>query len=271
MHQPAIDPSVVGYIRSQDYRRFLAIQRAPAPTRAALYAVTAFYLELAHVAEAVSEPMLGAIRLAWWRENIEAIAAGHPPREHPVLQSIGAVLASGKIQPESLYTLIAERDADIDPSLLTDEARFLQYLDATAGTLHRLWCELLETEVEAEAVIALSRGYALIGLLLAIPYYARHNLLRLPPSLLVAHHLPPECAALAVPSAELRMLVHYLHEKAMLCLAHAGHYRLPPPLRVLLSIALYDAARLKEAAYDPYHPRLARRSTLPWIWRAVKA
>jgi phytoene synthase len=42
---------------------------APAPRRVLLFALYAFNAEVARIAETVREPMLGAIRLEWWRET----------------------------------------------------------------------------------------------------------------------------------------------------------------------------------------------------------
>lgn len=273
MQSLQIDTSVIDDIRTRDYRRFLAIQRAPASCRNALYAITAFYNELAHIPESVSEPMLAAIRFSWWRESIEAITAGEQAKAHPVIHAIEGLLKTGQITPDELYALIAERDADLDNSLLTDEPRFLCYLDETSGALHRIWARIIGTPVEEEAIIALSRGSAMVGLVISIPHYAREGALKFPTSMLVAHELEPSAQSLAAPSDELRMLAHYLHGKAAMCLTHASHFKkqMPAPHRVLLALATYDAMRLKNAAYDPYHPSLAMRSVLPWVWRAIRA
>ena len=63
-------------VRRRDHDRFLTALLAPANRRAALFALYAFNAEIARVREAVSEPMLGQIRLQWWRETIEALARG---------------------------------------------------------------------------------------------------------------------------------------------------------------------------------------------------
>lgn len=268
-----IDISVINDLRTRDYRRFLAIQRAPANCRNALYAITAFYNELAHIPESVSEPMLAAIRFSWWRESIESLVSTGQARIHPVIQAIDGLLKTGRVTPEELYALIAERDADIDSSLLTDEPRFLHYVDATSGALHRIWARIMQATIEEEAIIALSRGSAMVGLVISIPHYAREGIVKFPASMLVAHELEPHAQSLAAPSDELRMFAHYLHGKAAMCLTHASHFKkqMLAPHRALLALASYDAMKLKNAAYDPYHSSLAMRSTLPWVWRTMVA
>lgn len=273
MQKPSIDVEIVTEVRSRDYRRFLAIQRAPASKRPALYAITAFYNELAHIPESVSDPMLAAIRFSWWREGIESIAKGQTPRAHPVMSAIAFLLSEGIVIPEILYTMIKERDVDIDASILTDEGRFLHYLDATAGTLYVLWARILGENTKNDAIIALARGYAMIGLIRAIPHYASKEQLRFPKSMIEAHGLEFAASALAHPNDKVQLLSHYVHGKAMVSLTHAANNRktLPAPHRVLLKFALKDAETLSALAYDPYHPRLSTTPLLKLVLYALRA
>ena len=62
-------------IRRHDRDRFQTALFAPAARREALFALYAFNYEIARVREVVTEPMLGRIRLEWWRENIAAAFA----------------------------------------------------------------------------------------------------------------------------------------------------------------------------------------------------
>ncbi len=70
-------------VRRLDHDRYLAALFAPAEARAALLALYAFNLELARVPELVTEPLLGEVRLSWWREARAEARAGTPGR-HPV-------------------------------------------------------------------------------------------------------------------------------------------------------------------------------------------
>ena len=65
-----------GEVRRHDTDRYLASMFAPADRRADLIAVYAFNLEIAKLRETVSEPMLGQMRLQWWRETIAALYEG---------------------------------------------------------------------------------------------------------------------------------------------------------------------------------------------------
>ena len=69
-------------LRAGDKDRFLATLFADASVREDIFALYAFNLEIARVREIVSEPMIGEIRLQWWRDVLagtrDAEAAAHP-------------------------------------------------------------------------------------------------------------------------------------------------------------------------------------------------
>ena len=96
MSEPRHDPTYCeGEVRAHDRDRYLVTQFAPAPRRAALYALYAFNLEVAKTAEVVSEELLGQIRLEWWREAIEECYDGEP-RRHEVVEALaGAIREHG--------------------------------------------------------------------------------------------------------------------------------------------------------------------------------
>src|SRR6202045_4412867 len=63
---------VAALVRRHDRDRFQTVLFAPAARREALFALYAFNYEIARVRESVTEPMLGRLRLEWWREIIAA-------------------------------------------------------------------------------------------------------------------------------------------------------------------------------------------------------
>ena len=71
-------------VRENDPDRFFCTLFARQEEREALFALYTFNHELARVAESVSEPMLGQIRLQWWRESLDGIEAGTPRRHDTV-------------------------------------------------------------------------------------------------------------------------------------------------------------------------------------------
>ena len=70
-----------------DPLRDLAFSYAPADRRAGLTALFALDAALGQVLRTTREPMVGQMRLAWWREALAALDSTPPPGE-PVLQAL---------------------------------------------------------------------------------------------------------------------------------------------------------------------------------------
>src|SRR5207302_2099716 len=101
-------------VRRHDRDRYQTALFAPAERREALFALYAFNYEIARVREIVSEPMLGQIRLQWWREVIAAVFAGEPPRRHQVVLPLTDAIREFRLSRALLEELIDSRERDLD-------------------------------------------------------------------------------------------------------------------------------------------------------------
>ncbi|GAA0542579.1 hypothetical protein FHS83_000280 [Rhizomicrobium palustre] len=120
-------------VRRHDPDRYFAALFAPEAQRRHLFVLAALYYELAHVSASVREPMIGAIRFAWWRETVEGARAGKP-REHVVAKALAQTFAEHDL-PQALFdTLIEGWNALQD--LAPDEA--VANAEARIGALMRL-------------------------------------------------------------------------------------------------------------------------------------
>jgi len=113
--------------------------------RAALTALYALHAELAKVAGAATNPLAGEIRLAWWREEVEALAARRRALGHPALQA----LAGAAPDAEALQAMIEARHAELEPRPFADEAALVAHLDGVDGALMRAAAGLLAPEAAA--------------------------------------------------------------------------------------------------------------------------
>ena len=148
-------------VRRVDPDRWLASRFIADPAaRADVIALYAFNYELARVAGGVSNALMGEIRLTWWREAMEEIAAGMPPRKHPNVEAI----AASRIDPLALATLVEARFDDLDEAPPADEGRALAYVDGTAGALAVLAARRLDPSADPHAVKGAARAYGLAGL-----------------------------------------------------------------------------------------------------------
>jgi phytoene/squalene synthetase len=176
-------------VRAADPDRYFSALFAPAPLRPALFALYAFNHEVSRVAETVREPMLGAIRLEWWRETAEGAANG-TPRNHDVARGLTALFATGRVALADVEALVAARSFDSGPDRFTDFASLETYLDATGGGLMRLAIRILggNPDLAKEAALA----YGLTGLLRSLPFHNARHKLYLPLDLLTTLSLTPD-------------------------------------------------------------------------------
>jgi len=162
-------------VRDRDHDRWLTLQFAAPGDRPALAALYAFNHEVAKTRESVSEPMLGQIRLEWWRESLEGLAAGQP-RQHPVVEALDRIHRDGahSLPLEGMRALIDARETDLLDSAPADFDSLIAYADATGGQLTRLAAGLCDAEDAAalDAASGVGRAWALTGLLRALAFQA---------------------------------------------------------------------------------------------------
>jgi len=122
-------------VRTHARGRYLASLFAPADKRPALLGLYAFDHEISRVRGLVREPMAGLIRFQWWRDAIEAIAAGRPAPAHPVARVLQR--AWGDLAPsrERLEAAIDGRERELEHDPPATMAALEQHLEATSAGL----------------------------------------------------------------------------------------------------------------------------------------
>jgi phytoene synthase len=83
----------------------LAMSYAPADRRAALRALFALDAALGQVLRTTREPLVGQMRLAWWREALVRLDTARPPAE-PVLQTLAAEVLPLGVTGEALAAMV---------------------------------------------------------------------------------------------------------------------------------------------------------------------
>src|SRR5262245_60576664 len=97
------------HVRRFDRDRYLMALFAPADRRDDLFALYAFNVEVARIRELIREPMMGLMRLQWWRDAIAEIYAGSE-RRHQVAQPLAAVVRRRGLSREHFDRLLDARE-----------------------------------------------------------------------------------------------------------------------------------------------------------------
>lgn len=269
--------AVEALVRRHDPERFLAALAAPPEPRAHLLAVLAFEHEIARVRETVSEALLGEIRLQWWSDLLDRIAAGQPAPAHEIAEAVAAAIAATGLDPIALRAMADARRADLDdaaPATLDDLA---SYCDATGGGVGRAMAAVLAPGDAAAARAAglVGTAWALTGTLRALPFGRGRRRPMLPADAMAAAGLEPSAIA---PGPALAPVVRSVADAARARLAEA---RTVPVVRralpAVLPARLADVHlhRLARSGHDPFAPgfqrpdglRAARVAVAAWTGR----
>lgn len=213
---------LAAFARAHDPDRFLCVLFAPAELRDALFALIAYNHELARAREAAALPIAAQIRLQWWRDTVEAAAAGRPVPRHEVATPLQAEIAAGRLDPAALVAMAEAREAECEEDGLATEQAFVAWLRGTAGGWSAAAGGALGAEAEAREVLrALGAAYGLAGVLRSVPAHAAQGRCLLPGDRLAEAGITPE-AVVADPGAPaLRALCAGMAAEGLSALASA--------------------------------------------------
>jgi len=136
--------------------RFIADPQA----RADVVALYAFDHELARAPRASSNPLIGEIRLTWWREALDEIFEGRPVRRHPTAEALADVVARRGLARAPLEALIDARYRELDAEPM-GEAEALAWARDTGGLAAELAATILDPATDVEAARAAGSAWAL--------------------------------------------------------------------------------------------------------------
>ena len=263
-------------LKRLDRDRYLTCLFAPPAEREALFALYAFNLEVARTAEAVSEIMLGRIRLQWWRETVAGIYGGQP-RTHQVVTPLTEAVSRYHLPRADFDRLIDSRERDLDAEPPEDMASLADYAEGTSVTLVRLALHVLGTT--GPSCLAAGRhvglAWALAGLLRAIPFHARQKRLYLPADLARTAGLDLRDLFELRSSPALTAIVEQVAARAAEELEAARMLRPEVPVRAIpallpATLASRYLETLARAGHDPFHSEV--QAPVPGrIWRLAWA
>jgi phytoene synthase len=267
-------------VREQDADRYFSALFAPEERRRPLFALYAFNAELARVADSVSEPDPGEIRLAWWREVLEG-GRTEEAGAHPVANAVMDAIAENRLPLNAFIRMTDARVLDLyqDPIPAVNDLE--GYAGDTSSALIRLASIILTEGREpggAEGAGHAGVAYAIAGLLRSLPFQARRGQVFVPAEVLARHGAkrtdilagrasPAVLAALA----EMRALArkHLAAARAHDISREAAPAFLPAALT-----GLY-LKQMEKRGYDPFRtvvevPQWRRQAALWWGARRGK-
>ncbi|MDA5193955.1 phytoene/squalene synthase family protein [Govanella unica] len=272
-----VDQTLADRLREEDRDRYLTALFAPAGLRPALHALYGFNLDIARIAVLVSEPMIGEIRLAWWREAIEGIYTGSV-RHHEVIEALAPVIARHDLPQAAFERMIDARTAELEAVPFASLAELEEYAGASAAPLMDLAARVLGWQAPETLVTAAGATWALAGNLRAVGFHAGSGKVMLPRDLLLAHGIDAHDLVEGRAGADVRAVVKLVADRAeeLLRAFRAEARTIPPAARpafLPVALAAADLRTLAAVEYDPFAPALtAPRPTrlAGLMWRGLR-
>ncbi len=240
-------------LRRLDYDRWLTTLFAPTASRPALQALYAFNMELARISEQVREPMLGRIRLQWWREALEGSQTASS-RAHPVVRALTVLMGEGRLRQADLLDLVDARETDLDADVIQTLDDLVAYAASTAGRLAGTAAKLLGT-TNAPGAIAGGTAYGLVGLMRALPHHAAMGRVYLPRTLLAREGMTAEEVAQRRQPDSIARIVETVADRARLELHSIAVPRAALATVLPAALARVDLKALASTGYDVFSPR----------------
>ena len=140
---------------SSFYYAFLFL---PPPRRAAITAFYAFCREVDDVVDEVSDPMVAANKLAWWRSEVQRAFAGQA--QHPALQALMPHASSYGITAQHLLAVIEGCEMDLSQSRYLDYIGLQRYCHLVAGIVGEVAANIFGRTQDATVQYAHRMGLA---------------------------------------------------------------------------------------------------------------
>lgn len=257
-----VDSYCADLVRKYDSDRYLLTMMAPVSRRAALLAVYAFNVEIVRIRESVSESMLGAIRLQWWRDAIDALYSGRGPA-HAVIRPLGEAVERHGLSQDLFHRVIDGRAADLDSTQPATLDGLVAYADETSTPLILLALEITGQREDLSAVASdAGVAWALTGLVRAIPFHLRNGWNCLPVDACARHGFAVQDLPAAAAQEKLSRVVCDISEYTgqRIAAARSARGRLTRaglPALLPVSFAAAYQRRLERVGFNPYDARMA--------------
>jgi phytoene synthase len=213
---PATPPSIPVRLRDQpppdiirttarafELDRYLTALLAPRRIRADLVALAAFAGEIARVPAFVSEPMMGEIRLQWWRDTVTGIEGAAVLTGHPIADALAEAVRRHALPVRLLVSAIDAQSDRLAEVPFASAAALSANIDRTDGALFELAWRIhasgdapsadrrTETDPGTSMLAAAARAYGLARTLIEMPAALAGRRVLLPRDRLAAYGLTP--------------------------------------------------------------------------------
>ncbi len=263
--------------RAGDPERYLAALLSPAEVQDDLLALAAFGAEIARIPHLVTEPMMGEIRLQWWRDILPGLAED-AVTGNPVADALGLCVRRHGLPQGLILGMLDARAFDLYADPMPDEQTFRAYLAKSEGALIELSLRVLggwPPGTAASAIVETGQAVGLVRVLASLPAMLAKGRCALPATRLRSAGIEPGDLAAMPIGDPARRLVRSFHADARAALAKvaAQWRRIPQRERAALLPAAMVEPQLRALEHKSLHPGRDLAVVLPVtrVWRIWQA
>jgi phytoene synthase len=190
--------------RAFELDRYLSALLAPRRIRADLVALAAFAGEIARIPGFVTEPVMGEIRLQWWRDVVTIMPSSGMITGHPIADALAGAVRRHALPVRLLVSAIDAQSARLVDVPFASRAALSANIDHSDGALFELaWRIHASGDAPAagrrvaavprtSSLTAAARAYGLARTLIEMPAALAGRRVLLPRDRLAVHGLTPE-------------------------------------------------------------------------------
>ncbi len=134
-------------VKRGDTARFLSAMTAKPETRAKLFVLYAFNVEIARAAWISQEELVCEMRLQFWADALDRLENGQAGQSHEILPPLADLIAAHDLPIDLFREMIAARRWDIYRDPFESTAQLDQHIDHTNG--HLMWLSVLAMGINA--------------------------------------------------------------------------------------------------------------------------
>lgn len=138
---------------------YYALRQAPAASQPLLTALFALRREFEETVKETSDPAIGRTKLAWWQNELAALASGSP--SHPVSRALAAYLPDVQAAYPELQALLAGFEMDLDQARYLDYPNLRRYVQGVGGTFAALVARVTAKDTAQAPIWSAPLGEAL--------------------------------------------------------------------------------------------------------------
>jgi phytoene synthase len=194
-----------------------AFKILPADSRSAITALYAFCREVDDVVDECTEPQLAAIKLSWWKTELDRLFTGEPT--HPVAKALQPRLSQFNLPRAPFDEIIAGCEMDLMQNRYVSWENLDRYCDRVAGAVGLLSARIFAkhgqvSDATLDYAMLLGRALQYTNIIRDVGDDARKGRIYLPLDAMQAHGLDAATVLRFEHTPELESLLAEMHQRA---------------------------------------------------------